>query len=195
MTKIHQVRYKTVVANRKMKKSRSNVILKRLQRTIKQLLLKGKIQDKHLAFQELHLEFLMNMTIIVKFKNRMTIFLDIQNFENGEHLLVLMIEMCKIIEICQKLLKEGFQKMKEIRAFTGDIKKIKETFLDWNKSLMKMIEEVSPEISEILVKLDKPSSLLELGLKRVQALGFSQQEEAMQQLPVTLQFQVSSIVS
>ena len=178
-------------SNRKMKKSRSNVILKRLQRTVKKKLLIAKIQEKYRAFQELHLQFLINMHIIKKFKTRMTIFLDVQNFENGEHLLVVMIEKCKLIEICVKLLKEGFEKMMKIRAFTTDIKKLKETFLDWNKSHMKIIEEVSPEISEILVKLVKPSSLLELGLERVQALGFSQQEEAMEQLPVALKVQVS----
>ena len=136
-----------------MKKSRSNVILKRLQRTVKKKLLIAKIQEKYRAFQELHLQFLINMHIIKKFKTRMTIFLDVQNFENGEHLLVVMIEKCKLIEICVKLLKEGFEKMMKIRAFTTDIKKLKETFLDWNKSHMKIIEEVSPEISEILVKL------------------------------------------
>ena len=178
-------------SNRKMKKSRSNVILKRLQRTVKKKLLIAKIQEKYRAFQELHLQFLINMHIVKKFKTRMTIFLDVQNFENGEHLLVVMIEKCKLIEICVKLLKEGFEKMMKIRAFTTDIKKLKETFLDWNKSHMKIIEEVSPEISEILVKLVKPSSLLELGLERVQALGFSQQEEAMEQLPVALKVQVS----
>ena len=72
-------------SNRKMKKSRSNVILKRLQRTVKKKLLIAKIQEKYRAFQELHLQFLINMHIIKKFKTRMTIFLDVQNFENGEH--------------------------------------------------------------------------------------------------------------
>ena len=89
-----------------------------------------------------------------------------------------------------KPMKEGFEKMETMRNYTSDIKKLKEKFHDSNKSHMKIIEEVSPEISEILVKLDKPASQLELGLERIQGLGFSQQEDAMEQLPVTLKIQV-----
>ena len=55
---------------------------------------------------------------------------------------------------------------------------------------MKMVEEVSPEICEILEKLDKPASLLELGLERVHGLGFIQEGASMEQLPVTLKVQV-----
>ena len=67
---------------------------------------------------------------------------------------------------------------------------MKETFLESYKIPIKMFEEVSPELCEILEKLDKPDSLLELGLEKVHGLGFIQEGASMEQLPVPLKTQV-----
>ena len=107
--------------------------------------------------------------------------------------MVFIVEMCKVIEMFLKPLKEGFAQIKKMRTFTSEIVNLKEMFLDSNKSHIKMIEEVSPEISKILVKLDKPVSLQELGLERVQGLVLIQQWDSMEQLPVTLKTQVSDV--
>ena len=124
----------------------------------------------------------------------MKLFLEIPDMESGGQLLVFIVEMYKVIEMFLKPLKEGFAQIKKMRTFTSEIVNLKETFLDSNKSHIKMIEEVSPEISKILVKLDKPVSLLELGLERVQGLVLIQQWDSMeQQLPVTLKTQVSNV--
>ena len=120
----------------------------------------------------------------------MKLFLAIPNVENKEYNEVYYetFERCKIIHIYLKPMKKGLEDIQNIRAFTSDIIKLKETILD--KRHMKMFEEVSPEISEILEKLDKPDNLLELGLERVQGMGFSQEGASMEQLPVTLKTQV-----
>ena len=132
--------------------------------------LKERIQEKYLVNREMQKQLLINIDIIAKHKDLMKLFLEIPDMESGGQLLVFIVEMYKVIEMFRKPLKEGFAQIKKMRTFTSEIVNLKETFLDSNKSHIKMIEEVSPEISKILVKLDKPVSLLELGLDS--AVGF-----------------------
>ena len=133
------------------------------------------ILNLHRDIETMLKDLLINLNIMAGHNNMMKLFLEMQNFENGGRLLVCMVKLIKITESFLKLMKEGFREIENIRASTSDINKLKETFLESYKIPMKMVEEMSPEIGEILEKLDKPVSLLELGLERVQELGFIQE--------------------
>ena len=117
-------------------------------------------------------------------------FLEMQNFEDGGKLSVRTVEPIKISWSYLKWIKEGLKDLQKVGALTSEIIKMQETFLESHKIPIKMTEKVSPEIGEILEKLDKPASLLELGLERVHGLGLILQGTSMEQLPVTLKTQV-----
>ena len=105
------------------------------------------------------------------------------------------------VGLCQEIKSQIELEKRDLESMEKMAKSIKESFpqsyitlLESSfivlKSTMKKIEEVFPEIGDILERMDKPASLLELGLERVQGLGFIQLGASFEQLPVTLKAQV-----
>ena len=148
------------------------------------------IQNLHREMETMLEHLVINLNMNVEHIDLVKLLLEMHNFEVGGQLLERIVKTFKLIGSLLKIMNEGFKEVKKIRAPTSDINKLKETFLESYKIPLKMIEEVTTEIGDILEKLDKPVSLLELSLDRVHRLGFIQEGASMEQLPVTLKVQV-----
>ena len=123
------------------------------------------------------------------------LFLEIADVELLEKTLVDTVRLCQYIKMQDKLMKKRLESMEEmLKSVTESIpdsdNKLMESHVNVFKKPIKEIEEVSLECGDILERLDKPASLLELGLARVQGLGFIQLGASSDQLPVTLKTQV-----
>ena len=148
------------------------------------------IQNLHREMETMLEHLVINLNMNVEHMDLVKLLLEMHNFEIGGQLLERIVKTIQLIGSLLKIIKEGSKEVKKIRAPTSDINKLKETFLESYKIPIKMAEEMTTEIGEILEKLDKPASLLELGLDRVHGLGFIQEGASMEQLPVTLKVQV-----
>ena len=122
------------------------------------------IQNLHREMETMLEHLVINLNMNVEHMDLVKLLLEMHNFEIGGQLLERIVKTIKLIGSLLKIMKEGSKEVKKIRAPTSDINKLKETFLETYRIPIKMVEEMTTEIVEILEKLDKPASLLELGL-------------------------------
>ena len=156
---------------------------------------KGEVYEIHRFSEEMQELLEKNMKLLVRFSALLKMCLGVTDVEFKEKTLVDTVQMCQIIKSQAKLIKRRLESMYKMAKSVkesipqSDIELMKNS-VNVLKSTMKKIEEVSPEIGDILERMDKPASFLELGLERVHGLGFIQLGASLDQLPVTLKTQV-----
>ena len=156
---------------------------------------KGEVYEIHRFSEEMKKRFEKDIKLIGRYTALLKMCLGVTDVEFKEKTLVDTVQMCQIIKSQTKLMKRRLESMDKMAKSVkesipqSDIE-LMESSVDVLKSTMKKIEEVSPEIGDILERMDKPACLLELGLERVQGLGFIQLGASLDQLPVTLKTQV-----
>ena len=156
---------------------------------------KGEVYEIHRFSEEMKKRFEKDIKLLGRYTALLKMCLEVTDVEFKEKTLVDTVQMCQIIKSQAKLMKRRLESMDKMANSVkesipqSDIE-LMESSVDVLKSTMKKIEEVSPEIGDILERMDKPASFLELGLERVHGLGFIQLGASLDQLPVTLKTQV-----
>ena len=162
---------------------------------------KEAMHQMHWVNEEMQRQLKTNINLLVKLKDLMKMSVEF-GVGGEEHVGLIFVE---IITVCRRIgkmetanmksklnVKEMFDAFKDEFTPQSDASELMERIVDVLKSNVKVIEEVSPGILHILEKVDKPASLLELGLKRVWGLANMQQGVSLvlEELPVTLKTQV-----
>ena len=162
---------------------------------------KEAMHQMHWVNEEMQRQLKTNINLLVKLKDLMKMSVEF-GVGGEEHVGLIFVE---IITVCRRIgkmetanmksklnVKEMFDAFKDEFPPQSDASELMEIIVDVLKSNVKVMEEVSPVIRHILEKVDKPASLLELGLKRVWGLANMQQGVSLvlEELPVTLKTQV-----
>ena len=156
---------------------------------------KGVVHRMHRAGEEMQQLIQKNIKLLVKKTALLKMCLGATDVELQEKTLVGTVGLCQEIKSQIELEKRDLESMEKMaksikESFPHSYITLLESSVIVLKSTMKEFEEVFPEIGDILERMDKPASLLELGLERVQGLGFIQLGASFEQLPVTLKAQV-----
>ena len=159
----------------------------------------------HWVNEEMQRQLKTNINMLVKLKDLMKMSVEF-GVGGEEHVGLVFVET---VAVCRRIgkmetanmkskmnVKELFDAFKDEFTPQSDTSELMERIIDVLKSNVKVIEEVSPKIRHILEKVDKPASLLELGLKRVWGLTNMQQGVplVLEELPVTLRTQVTRVI-
>ena len=158
---------------------------------------KRQVDHMYQVNQETQRQLKNDMISIGEWKDLMKWGVESGNLGFGRFASVCFICACQGIGLLGKDDVNG--QMKEMLDLYDELKQVFD--LDFMKELMinlqellkknvKIIEEVSPVIIDILEKVDIPSRLLEMGIERVYELASMEQGVSLEGLPVTLMMQV-----
>ena len=140
---------------------------------------KGEVYEMHRFSEEMQELHERNIKLIGEYSDLLKMCLGVTDAEIKGKTLVGPVRLCRNIKSQAKLMKMRLESMDKMAKSVkesipqSDIE-LMESSVDVLKSTLKKVEEVSPEIGDILERLDKPACVLELGLERVQGLGFIQ---------------------